>query len=392
MRIAFAFNEQSSWLGGSSYYDNLLSALKLVAVVPKHRLIGISVKGDMLHKGLQSQLDETYEVDYRGLAGRANLRLSAYFSRHTALAGLTPESGISRLARNANADVVFLKQDPFANFRVPSVCWFPDFQYLHMPEMFPPRVREYYKNTAQDMARYATRVLLSSQSALEDFQGLFPEFVDKVRLVPFAAWIDDHVFLDDPEPTRLNYHLPERFFYLPNQFWYHKNHRVVLDALELVSKVDREITIVSSGGLSDFRNPHYFSDFEAEISRRALHENFIILGVLPRNDVYALARASLAVLQPSLFEGWSTSVEEAKSLGKRVILSGLPVHHEQIPQAGLFFDPNNADELASLLLRAQREFTPGPDRDAESAARQDMKERVLKFGQRFIDVLVEAAG
>lgn len=46
-------------------------------------------------------------------------------------------------------------------------------------------------------------------------------------------------------------------------------------------------------------------------------------------DVYALMRFSVRVINPSLFEGWSSAVEECKSVGKRLVLSGIPVHREQ---------------------------------------------------------------
>ena len=65
--------------------------------------------------------------------------------------------------------------------------------------------------------------------------------------------------------------------------------------------------------------------------------------MLPRAHVFRLMRQSLAVLQPSLFEGWSTSVEEAKSVGKRMILLDIPVHREQDPPRALFFDPRDAE-------------------------------------------------
>ena len=68
--------------------------------------------------------------------------------------------------------------------------------------------------------------------------------------------------------------------------------------------------------------------------------------MVPREDLYQLIRQSLAVLQPSLFEGWSTTVEEAKSIGKQIILSDLPVHREQVESGARFFDANDPNSLA----------------------------------------------
>ena len=391
MRIVFFLNQRGPWQGGISYYYNLFNAIRSAPTAQKSCLIGFYFKGDTLHEGLRNQLDEIHEIDDGGLAGKAILRISAFLSRRNGLGWLRPESSISRMARRVKADVVFLKDAPFEYFRVPTVCWFPDFQYLHMPQMFPPDILEIYRQTVTVMARYATRLMLSSQSALNDIKHILPEYVYKVSVVPFSAYIDDDVFNENPELTIKKYHLPQKFFYLPNQFWQHKNHLVVLKALELALKRDSNITIVSSGELSDFRNPFYPSEIVTEISLRGLRDNFILLGSIPHKDVYSLCRASLAIIQPSLFEGWNTSIEEARSLGKRIIASNIEVHHEQNAAGTMFFERHSPEELADLLIKGYQEFIPGPDPIVEMAARKDMVERVHLYGKAILSLLTEAA-
>ena len=88
------------------------------------------------------------------------------------------------------------------------------------------------------------------------------------------------------------------------------------------------------------------------------------LGVVPYRDMLGLMRHAVAVINPSLFEGWSTSVEEAKSMGKAVVLSDIPVHREQAPGRGLFFDPRDPDAAvatkhASRPINGQRPTGPG---------------------------------
>jgi glycosyltransferase involved in cell wall biosynthesis len=145
--------------------------------------------------------------------------------------------------------------------------------------------------------------------------------------------------------------LPLQWFYLPNQFWAHKNHGIVIDALNLLKKQGVHPTIVCTGTTADHRSPHYFGQIQKKIADYHLQDQFIILGLIPYAEVAALAKYSLAMINPSFFEGWSTSVEEAKSLGKRIILSHLPVHLEQAPQKAHYFDPKNAKELAEIMLQ-----------------------------------------
>ena len=75
--------------------------------------------------------------------------------------------------------------------------------------------------------------------------------------------------------------------------------------------------------------PASMTIFRRRFGTYHLEKNFIFLGVIPYKDVLGLMRAAVAVINPSVMEGWSTTVEEAKSLGLPLILSDIPVHREQ---------------------------------------------------------------
>jgi hypothetical protein len=55
------------------------------------------------------------------------------------------------------------------------------------------------------------------------------------------------------------------------------------------------------------------------------------------------------MIQPSLFEGWSTTIEDGIALKKLVIASNLGVNQQQLQDLGLYFDPHKPKELAQLL-------------------------------------------
>jgi hypothetical protein len=56
-----------------------------------------------------------------------------------------------------------------------------------------------------------------------------------------------------------------------------------------------------------------------------------------------------AILQPSLFEGWSTVIEDARSLQVPVIAANLNVNMEQLEETGTYFEPHNVRQLVSIL-------------------------------------------
>jgi glycosyltransferase involved in cell wall biosynthesis len=177
------------------------------------------------------------------------------------------------------------------------------------------------------------------------------------------------------------YGLPERYFYLPNQFWRHKNHALVLQALSLLRQRGLPVVVAASGKQSDPRDPTHFPRIVALIQSLRLQDDFRLLGLVPYDHLGALMQASVALLNPSTFEGWSTTVEEARTLGVPMILSDLKVHREQACGDAVYFDRNSAEALAAVLAAAS---LSAPPRLTDGCA--GAEQRVAGFARRFTEV------
>lgn len=385
-RIAFLLSLSDQWAGGISYYENLFKAIRSVASKQDVTLIGV-LTGKGSHTQVLSLLDEIYEIPPAGFGEKLRIKIVDWMRPRVAMRRFMPELAQSRLLQKVKANVVFTTALPGYRNKTPIVSWVPDFQFKHMPDMFPAELRTWLEGDVRDLGMYSNAVILSSHTAFRDFESFLPGRSDKGRVVQFVSGIDASVYEKDPSWVCDEYGLSERFFYLPNQFWKHKNHVFVLDALEIACLSAPDMQVVATGLLNDHRHLTYPSELLATISRRKLRENFIILGYVPRLHLYALMRQSLAVLQPSLFEGWSTSIEEAKSLGKRVLASDIDVHQEQNPPGGKFFPPDDPSALAKLMLDLWEKKNSGPDVDLEHQAQYQFLSRQKKFGRAFLDVI-----
>jgi glycosyltransferase involved in cell wall biosynthesis len=100
---------------------------------------------------------------------------------------------------------------------------------------------------------------------------------------------------------------------------------------------------------------------------------------------------AVAFINPSYFEGWSTTVEEAKSMGKGVLLSDIPVHREQSPQLGVYFHPDDPEALAAALLDAWSGHDARSDADLQARARQALPARQERFAATYQSIVLEAA-
>ena len=289
--------------------------------------------------------------------------------------------------RAKRIDVVF-EAARFFGWRLPypSVAWFPDFQHRRLPQLFSPAARWRRDIGFRVQIASGRTIMLSSESALRDYQMFFPAAA-RASVVRFASRPPAELLVADPGEVVGQYNLPQRFFYLPNQFWRHKNHQVVVDALSILSAQGVDLVVATSGSKMDPREPDYFDGIMAQVSERNLSRNFRYLGMIPLSHVYALLRASVALINPSRFEGWSTTVEEAKSFGVPMILSDLEVHREQTSGRAKYFGPDNPNELAAHLAAANQDIGSCSVRNLVP----ELDERVATFAGDFARTIREAS-
>ena len=69
----------------------------------------------------------------------------------------------------------------------------------------------------------------------------------------------------NPSDVLAQYGLPPKYFYLPNQFWRHKNHQVVVDALAILKKRGPDVVVAASGSTDDPREPDYFGGLMRQV-------------------------------------------------------------------------------------------------------------------------------
>lgn len=391
LRIAFSHIPSGQWTAGLHYLKNLFVALRSLDVTVQPEII-LLVEGNSSPDSylvLQKYIDQV--IYFPPVPPEPNFWQRQQIRVQKRLGLWRPkEHFLSVYLRQHKIDLLFgLNNSLGSNFCLPILTWIPDFQHKHLPEMFSEMEINSRNSHFQIVADKATRIILSSEDARRDFNQFAPEFMDKARILSFVAQIPESIY-DDFEQVWTIYHLPNRFIFLPNQFWRHKNHYVVAEAVAIAKIKCPDITVVCTGNTNEYRWPTYFGTLLSKISLLDIRQNLILLGFIPHMHLFQLMRQSLVVLQPSLFEGWSTTVEEVKSVGKKMILSDIPVHREQNPPKAKFFDPHNAQALADLLCAIYQSETPGPDLALEREARAKLPSRTNQFGQTFLDIAQDA--
>ncbi len=270
---------------------------------------------------------------------------------------------------------------------IPAMPWIADFQHKRLPEFFDAVEIERRNKEHSRLLQSGNSILLSSRSAAKDCERFYPNNGADINVLQFVSGppINWHPI---PKSQLIEkYDLPDLWLHIPNQFWPHKNHSVVIEALHILKKNGQRIMVISTGNTVNYRNPEQFLSLTKLIDDYGLADSFRILGPIPFDDMLSLMYHSIAVINPSLFEGWSTTVEEAKAMGKKILLSNIDVHLEQAPTRAQYFDPYEPAQLAALLEAAIGEFNLDEEARQIELAKQETKVRQHCFTQTYQDII-----
>lgn len=375
--LAFTLIGGRTGTGGYTYLLNLMRAIDSFAVTRLRSKVFVGV-----------DVAEEEIAPFRAIASVEIVRSGVFDAtqgrkRLAQAVLLGQDNEAAQCFRRHLIDVVFEPAMFFGwRFPMPVLAWLPDFQHQHLRHLFSTRA--FWRRELGFRAQIASDriIMLSSEDARADCERFYTAARGRTAVVRFAVPVDPVALSQDPAEVARQYDLPARFFYLPNQFWKHKNHTLVIDALHLLKQRGCEIVVAATGKADDPRHPHHYEELKALVASRGLQSNFRFLGLVPRSHVIALMRACTALINPSRFEGWSTPVEEAKTLGVPMLLSNLPVHREQVGESAGLFDLDSAPQVAALL-----EAHPGVSievrRERERLAVQASIKRVNQFAADF---------
>ncbi|WP_183560821.1 glycosyltransferase family 4 protein [Mucilaginibacter sp. SP1R1] len=383
-KVAFILNFTKEYKGGINYIKNLLYACSLEK--QSNLEFFLFVPSDIEQEYIDTfspyaQIIRTSILKRKTLPWFFEKVLERKFSINFLLL---------RLLKKHKIDVVSHSNffDRYKSLKI--INWVPDFQILHYPDLWNDSERERILKLYRNIVKYSDRIILSSNDAFKDYKGFTSEKIEKVRVMQFVSQpvSISKTELDVVKETVKNkYNIDRDFFYLPNQFWSHKNHITAFKAVNLLKKQGLNPLLITTGHMADYREgSEHIKLIHDYINDNDLADNILLLGLIPYNEVLILISTCLALINPSLFEGWSSTVEEAKSSGKQIILSDIPIHKEQNPATGLYFNPLNEQELAGILKNVLE--NPPKPQDI-SLVKENLEARTKLFAEKYHSIIAE---
>ena len=372
--IAYAYNE--GWIGGTYYMENLIHALNALDDNEKPHIVLLMTNSKTYNKA-KKKFNYPY-LSFQCVSGETNL-LFKFLNKITRR--LIGKTFFKQTIPDLDAVFPYYEciQQSIAKKKI---YWIADFQEHFVPEFYDQQSLKAMKTRQLIIKASAENLVLSSKASLSNFQEIYPDYKVKVSVLNFAVTHPGFQHLGMADLLN-KFSLPEHYFICPNQFWKHKNHLVVLKALKILKDSGVEVAIAFTGNTKDHRDPDYFMSLMQYVTQNDMEGSCKFLGFIDRQEQLQLMNNSLAIIQPSLFEGWSTVVEDAKSMNKFIIVSDISVHREQLSNtSALFFCPNDENQLSiaisNVLLEAPMSNLYMGD---------DYKKNVISFAKHFLAVL-----
>lgn len=376
IKVGFIGAVSKEWMGGLNYYKNLLFALNSLENKELEIFVFVGKNTDSEIKIMFKQYATVIEdsmFDRKSFKWFITKLEKKIFQTNLLLEMLLKKYNIQILS---HASITNLR-------KIKTINWIPDFQHLHLPQMFSDKDLKTRNEGIIKVIKQSDVVILSSNNALNDLRNFTPEYFKKAKVLQFVSQPEKKYFnLNEDVKQKIlkKYNILSDFYYIPNQLWKHKNHFLVFEVINELKKDNIEVNVICSGYLDDFRNKMHVKEINDFIRINNLENNIKLLGLIDYEDVFSLMKFSKAVINPSLFEGWSSTVEECKSVGKNMILSDLDVHKEQYPQA-TFFKRDDINDLKNILKNYN---------NANSNNNMDkINERTKEFGEKYIAIVKE---
>lgn len=257
-------------------------------------------------------------------------------------------STVAHTLKKKECDLWFFPaQDPWSYlFPVPSLGTVHDLMHRYerrFPEV-SSRGRYWYREAHfKRLCRLCRGVVVDSETGKKQVTESYGISNDRVAVLPYVP--APHIYeAPCPPDFEARYKLPPRFFVYPAQFWPHKNHLRLIEALAKLKTDFPDIALVLIGAFN-----HAFEDVRKRVQELDLAQNVQFIGTVQDEYLPEFYRRARALVMPTFFGPTNIPPLEAFALGCPVAISDIYGMPEQTGAAALRFDPTSINNLADCM-------------------------------------------
>jgi glycosyltransferase involved in cell wall biosynthesis len=231
----------------------------------------------------------------------------------------------------------------------PAVATIHDVIYMACPEDLPSRAgRLYYRIMMNACSHMATRIITDSEHSRNEIMHYLNPDPEKIEVIYPAVSPFFHAEANSAQiaSVRSRFGIDRDYVLCVGIYKPRKNHAGLFTAFRKMLHNGCESQLVIAGPMGEA---------EPALRRLAMElgiaEHVIFTGFVNDADLRALYAGARVYACPSVYEGFGFTVLEAMASGTPVVCSSATSLPEVAGKAALYFNPNNAEEMATQLLR-----------------------------------------
>ena len=267
-------------------------------------------------------------------------------ARHPFLWFLFFEIGIKRALRKEKIDL-FISPDGWIclGTDVKTINVIHDLNFEHYPSFIDPLKRKYYKWFFPRFAKKSNRLITVSQFSKKDIIKLYNIDEEKISIVYNAA-SEDFFEIDEntKRETVLKLTNGTPYFVFVGSAHKRKNVERIMQAFDIFRQKHADFKFVFAGS-----NKYWDKDIKTTYDRLKYKSDIVFTGYLSTDEMNCMVSSALALVYPSLFEGFGVPIVEGFAAHVPVITSEITSMPEVAGEAALFVNPLSINEIADSM-------------------------------------------
>lgn len=229
-----------------------------------------------------------------------------------------------------------------------SVVTVHDLAYEVYPEHYSFKHRKYLRFVTKRAVRKAKKIIAISERTKRDISKFYGAPQRNITVIHHGFSLPSSIAKKETTGGIHNtsYFPKEPFFLCIGRMEYKKNISTVIEAFEIFSKKTQQRFHLMLAGPPGFG----FEYVQARIRASSLKETIHFLGYINEETKYGLLKNAIALLFPSIYEGFGLPILEAQSFGLPVITSNTSSLPEVTGEGGFFVNPTDPQEIAEKML------------------------------------------
>ncbi len=221
---------------------------------------------------------------------------------------------------------------------------FPEFPEVRNNNVFHNREIKY-----KHILPFSSLVIIDSNITAHKISKFYGILCERLLEMPFSP----NPFLKKISGKHLeiglkNLNIQGEYLFYPAQFWPHKNHIGVLNAIMLLNDMGIKLNVIFVGG--DKGNKNLIIKF---INKNNLTSQVKILGFVSSEELNLLYSGCSSVIMPTFFGPTNLPPLEAWYYNKPLIYSSL--YPQQVENAAILVNPYDAKDIANGILLSRND-------------------------------------